>query len=269
MKVWIKILAGGLLSLVCTLNAFGGVVINVALGNRGTYSMAGAASNNADQSSTPGTAAPLTYLGSTWNQPLVSTPTPSISGLLDSQGNATSVGFSVTGYKDSVGDHGGSEILNLLGAGVHADGPSTNGGYEPENNTLPTLTINGLNDTWEYTLAIVSGGNYNNTNEWNIGGTATFSDPTTPSGFTGGTTLTTASDTSQRSTWVQGVNYVLFTNLKSVGGVITVRDRAVVDKFSLNGFQLEFTSTAVPEPATWVMGLGGLGYLIRRSAKRK
>jgi hypothetical protein len=245
-------------------------ILNVALGNRSTYSMSGIASNNATQSGTPGTAAPLAYSGSTWNQ--FGTNSPSGSGLLDSLGVATTVGFSVTGYKDAPGDHGGAGILQLLGAGVHADGPSTSGGWNPDPNTLPTLTLTGLNDSWTYSLAIVSGGNYNNTNQWNIGGTATFANPTTPSGFVGGTSLTTASNTGQRDTWVNGVNYVLFTNLTSVGGSLTVQDLSLNDKFSMNGFQLEVTSsTGVPEPGEWaamgILGAGLTGLVLRKRRK--
>ena len=237
--------------------------INVALGQRSSYPMAGIASGDVSQSSTPGTAAPLTYSGSTWNQ--VGGISPSATGLLDSEGVATTVGFFVTGYKATVGDHGGAGILQLLGAGIHADGPATSGDYNPDPNTLPGLTLTGLNDSWTYSLAVVSGGNYNNTNQWNIGGTATFTNPSTPSGFIGGTSLTTASSNGQRSTWVDGVNYVVFPNLTSVGGSLTVLDRAVTDKFSMNGFQLQVT--AVPEPSTCCMALAGLacgGYSLFR-----
>jgi hypothetical protein len=64
----------------------------------------------------------------------------------------------------------------------------------------------------------MSGGSCDNTNQWNIGGTPAFANPHTPTDFTGGTTLTTASSTEQRSAWVEGVNYVLFSRLTSVGG---------------------------------------------------
>jgi len=243
--------------------------INVALGERSSYPMAGIASGDVFQSSTPGTAAPLTYSGSTWNQ--VGGSSPSATGLLDSEGVATSVGFSVTGYVNIVGDHGGAGILQLLGAGIHADGPATSGGFNPDPNTLPGLTLTGLNDSWTYSLAVVSGGNYNNTNQWNIGGTATFTDPSTPSGFIGGASLTTASDNGQRSTWVDGVNYVVFPNLTSVGGSLTVLDRAVTDKFSMNGFQLQVTAVPEIDPnslgSVLALVVGALGLLERRRLK--
>jgi len=248
-------------------SAQGSIVINVALGNRDSYPMTGTASNDAFQSATPGTAAPLTYLGSTWNQ--AGGAAASASGLLDSQGTATLVGFAVNGYKDAVGDHGGAGILQFLGAGVHADGPATTGGFHPEPGTLPSLTLTGLNDGWTYRLAIISGGNYDNINQWNIGGTATFADPETPTGFVGGTTLTTSSDTAQRSTWVDGVNYVTFSGLIPVGGTLTVQNIALVDKFSMNGFQLE-ASTAVPEPGTWAAAallVVGVAFVRLRVAK--
>jgi hypothetical protein len=224
--------------------------INVALGNRALYPMAGISSDNPFQSSSPGTAAPLAYDGNTWNEP--GGASPASNNLLDSTGFATPVGFALTGYKDAVGDHGGTGILQLLGAGVHADGPATTGGYHPEPGTLPSLTISGLNDTWTYTLALISGGNYNNTNFWNIDGTAVFSDPTSPLSFVGGTTLTTQSNTALRYEWILGVNYVVFSDLKSTGGSLVVQNIALNDKFSLNGFQLQVSSTglsAIPEPS--------------------
>jgi hypothetical protein len=239
--------------------------INSALGNRNQYSMTGIASGNATQSSTPGTAAPFTYSGNTWNQ-------LGFSGndLLDSDGNSTTVDYVLSQYKSNVNDHGGSGILQILGAGVHSDGPTTTGDpFNPNPSTLPNLTLTGLDDNLTYKLAIISGGNYNNNNEWNIGGTATFSDPSTPTGFTGGTTLTTFSDTSQRSAWVQGVNYVQFTGLRSVGGSLTVQNRALNDKFSMNGFQLQADSnpTSVPGPLP-VLGAGAAFGFSRKLRKR-
>ena len=84
-------------------NAF---TINSALGNRGTYSMAGTASGNAAQSSTPGTAAPFTYSGITWNQMDFLG-----NNLLDSDGNSTTVNYVLSQYKSVVDDHGGDGIL--------------------------------------------------------------------------------------------------------------------------------------------------------------
>ena len=238
------------------------LTINSALGNRNLYSMDGTASDNAAQSSTPGTAAPLTYSGTRWNQ-LGSSGTD----LLDSDGNPTTVDYVLSQYKSDPGDHGGDGILKLLGAGVHSDGPSTTGDYNPDSNTLPNLTLTGLDDTLTYRLSIISGGNYNNINEWNIGGTATFSDPSTPTGFTGGTTLTTNSDTSLRSAWVEYVNYVQFTGLRSVNGSLTVQNRAVNDKFSMNGFQLQ--ADPVPAPLPVLGSAAALGFCRRLRSRSK
>jgi len=238
------------------------LTINSALGNRNLYSMDGTASDNAAQSSTPGTAAPLTYSGTRWNQ-LGSSGTD----LLDSDGNPTTVDYVLSQYKSDPGDHGGDGILKLLGAGVHSDGPSTTGGYNPDSNTLPNLTLTGLDDTLTYRLFIISGGNYDNINEWNIGGTATFSDSSTPTGFTGGTTLTTNSDTSRRSAWVEYVNYVQFTGLRSVNGSLTVQNRAVNDKFSMNGFQLQ--ADPVPAPLPVLGSAAALGFCRRLRSRSK
>ncbi|MES2982057.1 MAG: PEP-CTERM sorting domain-containing protein [Verrucomicrobiota bacterium] len=242
-----------------TTNLFG-VTINVALGNRDTYSMSGILSNDPTQSLDTGTAAPLTYTGSTWNQP--GTSVNNVLGLLDSDGTLTSVGFSLSGYQDTgIGDHGGEGIMNFLGAGVHSDGPSTIGGFNPEPSTLPTLTITGLNDNYTYSVAIISGGNYNHTNQWNFGGTADFSDPNLPGDFTGGTTLTTVSSTETLNVWVNGVNYVVFSNIQSTGGNIVIQNRAINDKFSMNGFQL----VAIPEPShAALFALGVFGFLFHR-----
>lgn len=242
-------------------------IINVAFGNRGPYGMNGVASNDSAESATSGTAAPLVYSGTTWNEPIVNdTRLIQASNLLTSTGVSTNVGLTLTDYADSVNDHGGIGILRLLGAGVHADGPKTTGGFNPNPGTLPALTLTGLNDLLTYTLVIISGGNYSNVNEWNIGGTPHFGDAQTPTGFQGmGITLTTFSDINQRGTWVEGVNYVVFTGQRSVGGVIKVWDRNIDlvppithhEKFSINGFQLQGV-IAVPEPGTWVLGLCGL-----------
>jgi hypothetical protein len=237
------------------------LTINSALGDRNAYSMADTASGNVAQSLTPGTAAPFTYSGTTWNQLGFSG-----NNLLDSDGNTTTVDYVLSQYKSDVNDHGGSGILNLLGAGVHSDGPSTTGGFHPDQSTLPNLTLTGLDDNLTYSLAIISGGNYNNTNEWNIGGSATFSSPTTPTGFIGGTTLTTVSDTSQRSAWVEGVNYVQFTGLSSVGGSLTVQNRALKDKFSMNGFQLQADTKPVPAPLP-LLGVGAAFHFSRKLRK--
>ena len=242
------------------------LTINSALGDRSQYSMAGTASGNAAQSSTPGTAAPFTYSGTTWNQ-LGSTG----NNLLDSDGNNTTVDYVLSQYKDvGIGDHGGSGILQLLGAGVHSDGPLTTGGFNPDPNTLPNLTLTGLDDNLTYRLSIISGGNYNNSNQWNISGTATFLDPPTgsiPLEFTGGTTLTTNSNTSQRSAWVEGVNYVQFTGLRSVNGSLTVQNLALNDKFSMNGFQLQADLIPVPAPLP-LLGVGAAFGFSRNLRKR-
>jgi hypothetical protein len=146
----------------------------------------------------------------------------------------------------------------------------TTGDSNPDPNTLPNLTLTGLNDNLTYRLSIISGGNYNNSNQWNIGGTATFSDSSippgsTPTGFDGGTTLTTNSDTDQRSAWVAGVNYVQFTGLKSVNGCLTVYNMAVNDKFSMNGFQLQADPVPAPLP---VLGSAAALELCRRLRSR-
>lgn len=234
------------------------LTINSALGNRNPYSMAGTASGNAAQSLTSGTAAPFTYSGNTWNQlGFIG------NNLLDSDGNTTTVDYVLSQYKSNVNDHGGSGILNLLGAGVHSDGPLTTGGFNPNTNTLPNLTLTGLDDNLTYRLSIISGGNYSNSNEWNIGGTATFLNPSTPTGFAGGTTLTTYSDTNQRSAWVEGVNYVQFTGVRSVNGILIVQNRALNDKFSMNGFQLQVDPNPVPAPLPVLGSAAALGFCRR------
>ena len=80
--------------------------INVSVGGRGAYSMIGVASTDYAQSETAGTAAPLPYIGTTWNEG------DSGTGLLDSTGNATNVSFELSNWGADVGDHGGSGVLN-------------------------------------------------------------------------------------------------------------------------------------------------------------
>ena len=223
-------------------------IINVAMGNRSTYSMAEIASNNYSQSATPGTAAPLTYDGNTWNQGTSGT------NLLDSKGSTTSVDFSISQYKDGPGDWGGSGILQFFGAGMHSDG-GHGGGWQPDPGTFPTLSITGLDTSHIYDLYLVTrdGGGCNNT--FTVGGTINATDPANPL-IIGGTTLQADNSAGNGATWVENQNYVHFAALvPDSGGTITVVENTLGGRYCVNGFQLkDMGSGAVPDYTTWAAG---------------
>ena len=176
-------------------------VINVAFGGRGNYPMAGAISTDSKQSATAGTAAPLVYTGSTWTQGNSGT------GLKDSDGNTTGVGFATSNFKSAVGDHGGAGKLNLIGEGLHSDHGYGINGWTPDAGKSPTLAITGLDPGKAYDLVIISGGNYNGRNSFNVGATSVdWTAPQEPV-FVGGTTLECNRDQTKGYAWFEGVNH--------------------------------------------------------------
>jgi len=81
--------------------------------------------------------------------------------------------------------------------------------------------------------------------------------------FIGGITLQRNNNPRKADEWAEGTNHVKFVGLIPAGDFsITVYDRATVDKFSMNGFQLQET---VPEPAAALLcGAGVVALLSRR-----
>jgi|GEM_PF-398067 len=216
-------------------------VINVAMGNRGAYSMADVYAFDYKQSATAGTAAPLAYGGHTWNQ------SNGGASLKDSKGGSTTVGFTISQYKDGPGDWGGPGKLQLFGAGMHADGGHS-GGWQPDPGTFPTVMISGLTNshTYDLYLATYDGGGCWNT--FTVGGTIDATNPANPL-IVGGTTLTADNSAGNAATWVENQNYVHFAALvPNASGTITVLENTLSGRYCLNGFQLRDLGPTTPPP---------------------
>lgn len=177
----------------------------------------------------------LTTLGNNWNAILPSAN--SATNLLDSQNNATDVGFSI-GEKSGAWayDVNNNLLRDYWNLNTNIFGGPT------------TLTISGLDSSRPHELYIYSqGAGAGQGGMFTVGGetkTATSSDPLT-------------------DTFVEGQNYVAFYNILPVDGeiVVTWARRPGIQYSSLNGFQV----TAIPEPSTLVLlGLAGLVLMRRR-----
>ena len=210
-------------------------VVNVALGGVRSIArnnlMNGTVSGDGSQGS-GSQAGPLAYGGSTWND--VSGIAASASGLLDSKGVATTIGFSLNanGYKDARNEWAGSGRLKLFGAGCHADNGNS-GGWQPNAGVLPTLTVTGLNAAHTYDLYLVGDDVSTSVNQYNIGGSFDF----TTRVFTGGVTKTANQSPEVTGTWVENKSYVKFSGLTGSTS-FSVQDNATTNRYVLNGFQL-------------------------------
>ena len=252
------------------------VTINVALGGSRSTGAANLMNGTLSSDGSQGTgnqAAPVAYAGSTWND--VGGTAASKSGLLDSKGASTTVGFSLNsgGYKDAPSDWAAAGRLRLFGAGCHADS-GNGGGYQPNPETLPALTITGLDATKTYNLYLAGDDRDATVNQYNIGGTFDF----TTRVFTGGVTLTATQNPENASTWVDGVSYVKFAGLTGSTS-IKVQDNATSGRYVLNGFQLVQVGAqppAVPNDLTasaasarvdlsWSAASGATGYMVKRA----
>jgi len=234
----------------------GPAVINVALGARGNdpggtaVTRYGANGNYMNGTPAGATTAPLTYGGTTWND-----KQESGSNLLDSDGFPTTVSFTTPQYKSIVGDWWDTPgVLKLSdGAALHADS-GWGGGYSPDNGTIPSILLTGLDTAKKYQLAIVLPGRNERTVNFNVGGTVVAG--TDPYFWTmsGGTT-TTATNPANLSTFVPNENYVLLTGLvpNSSGEIQVYAERRSGGDWALAGFQLTESPTDY--------GIWALGYL--------
>ena len=160
----------------------------------------------------------------TWNQ-VTALPALSASGLLDSVGAPTMVGFS-TSVLEGADDWGVNAPLKLLSrsARVFSTAPGNAGSF----------TISGLTADTYYDLWIASA-------HFNGSGIGTWS--TTNTNSTGSSiAVDNTGQAGNGITWVPGVNYVRFQNVKvNVSGNITmtVMNNALPDnRVGFNGFQL-------------------------------
>ena len=204
-----------------------------------------------------GLVGPAGGLGETWNQ----FNTTSASGLLDSTGAATTVGFTTTNL------HGpwdwGSPSLGLIAAGR----PN----FDTGPNNSQQFVINGLAEGDLYDLWLASANcdsNQRSQGEW------TMLNPTTSA------MVQTADNTGgiNGDTWELGNNYVLYENVVvDANGEIVLtgharRDTQYDTRLPLNGFQLVAVPEKgdIPEPATMCalgLAVAGLGGYVRRRRK--
>ena len=202
-----------------------------------------------------GLVGPAGGFGETWNQ----FNTTSASGLVDSDGAATSAGYTSTNL------HGpwnwGNPSLGLIASGA--------ANFDTGANNSQRFVINGLTEGDVFDLWIASA-NVNNgqrsQGEW------TMINPTTSA------TVQTADNTGgiNGDTWELGNNYLLFENVVvDANGEIVLtgharRDNSYDTRLPINGFQLTRIPAAqgdIPEPATMaLLGLAacGLGGYVKR-----
>ena len=170
------------------------------------------------------------------------------SGLLDSFGVATGVGvsFSDIGGPD---DWGYNSPLKLLWRSAR--------NFDTSPGNAASFTISGL-AAGTYDLWIATS---------HVDGTVVGDWTTSNTNTTGATVaLNNTGQEATDSTWVAGVNYVLFNNIQPDGsGNVTMTVHSISgagERVGFNGFQL---ATAVPEPSSAVLcGIGLIGLLHRR-----
>jgi hypothetical protein len=174
--------------------------------------------------------APVTYSGTTWNEATNSPAT--LTGLRDSQGNATSIGFttaSTTGAPDLAGPttSPGAADVKLLKGCVYRVWNSGSG------NTLNNrFTVSGLDPAKTYNIYLASAHNTPVKCSWRIG--ATGADR-----FIANTAATRTAET-----WVAGDDYVVFYKVApDATGKILVYGKGLAGSdlesgLTLNGFQV-------------------------------
>ncbi|WP_156679990.1 PEPxxWA-CTERM sorting domain-containing protein [Sphingomonas profundi] len=171
--------------------------------------------------------------GDKWNQLFDNQGTAS---LVDSNNAAT--GYSITysaqgtyASDPSYTQFTGTPFANLMQ------------GYLYSSSGPITATISGLNANQSYSLYAITQGD-NNTrgrrNDLTVNGQSASNLNTNASSF------------------IAGDNYALFTGRANALGQIVLSDTPGVGEANLNGFQL---TSAVPEPTTWAMMIGGFGFV--------
>ncbi len=171
---------------------------------------------------------------------------------------------------NEVGASGGKATLDSQGNPL-ANGPTLNVAY---NTTYNFGTSNNLLDYWDFatstqpfSLTNVPSGHYN---LFIYAANGAFGDGRTTFFTIGSTTLSALDNKSDNVGFIQGTNYVEFTNLV-VNGSHTISGTYVSSgdgpQAQFNGAQLQ---TITPEPGSFVLaGLGALGLLLVARRRRK
>jgi len=159
--------------------------------------------------------APVNYAGSTWTD-AVGNSQASGSNLPDSQGNSTSVGFTTNCNNGPWGDWsalGGARISHAVVADYTT--------YQP------VLTVNGLDTGHQYDLYIASTHNdQNKPADWQVGAAVQHLE----------------NNTGESTNWVEGKNFVHFSNLiPRADGTLVVKAKGdgEYDGIDLNAFQVQ------------------------------
>jgi MYXO-CTERM domain-containing protein len=175
------------------------------------------------------------------------------SGLFDSTGAVTGVGvtFDGLGGPDDWGYGASLKLLWRAGRGFY-NGPGNAASF-----TISGLTVGTQYNLWIATAHLGNTGDAKGVGDWttsNVNSTGS-SIAVNNTGFE-----------TNGSTWVEGINYVLFSNVEpDATGHITMTEHTVTPNLTdarvgFNGFQL----VSVPEPSTAMLAGVGLLALLRR-----
>jgi hypothetical protein len=185
---------------------------------------------------------PAAYTGNTWNDSVWgSTNQTAMVKLNDTDGDATTVGFSLSGGSN----YGGADIaLEVLKEYRYFSGNASTAGI--------SIDLSGLGANGEWDVYFLSQGNAESR-------TTQFRH------FDGVTTnvLTAANPVQASTTWTAGANYVKFSVTADASGNASFDASSLSgnNSGSLNGIQL----VAIPEPATiGLIGLAGVGLIVAR-----
>jgi hypothetical protein len=197
-----------------------------------------------------------------WNLPNLSgghNPSmPGASNLVDSTGAATAVGVTFDGF-GGPDDWGYNSPLKLLWSSARGfyNGPGNEASF-----TITGLTPDSVHNLWIATSHIATLNSGKGVGDWS----------TLNANSTGSMVgIDNTGNETNGSTWVAGVNYVLFENIVAdSSGKIKMNGHAITpnpndSRVGFNGFQLSSVLITTPEPSRALLaGCGLLGMILRR-----